>query len=152
MKEAGDFPVIMEEVKLLQQEVVARRWVSKARRVVESKPRVDSLEHLLRELKDLRSQFPIAERTEIWGRLREENDIRRVIRNAEKWLSQAHLAESRRLPIRRVKALLDSTDVDGVNVDTEVGGLLLLLLGMVAALIACDVTVVCCWSFSCDVV
>lgn len=44
LREAGEFPVVIEEAKLLQQEVVARRWSVKARKVLAGKPRVDQLE------------------------------------------------------------------------------------------------------------
>ena len=44
LKEAGDFPVQVEEAKLLTQEVVARRWMARARRVLGAKPRMDTME------------------------------------------------------------------------------------------------------------
>lgn len=81
---------------------------------------VVSVQNLLRELKDLKGQFPPAERSATWARLKEESDMRRIIKNAEKWLTQAHQAEARRMPIRRVKALVESSEIGQVNVETEV--------------------------------
>lgn len=119
LREAGELPVVVEEAKLLQQEVVARRWVLKAKRSLDGRPRVDTMEHLLKELRDLKGQFPPLERTATWARIKEEPEMRRLIKNAEKWLAQAHLAEARRMPVRRVKALVETDEIAGVNVETE---------------------------------
>ncbi len=37
-------PVVVEEAKMLHQEVVARRWAMKARKLMATAPRLDSVE------------------------------------------------------------------------------------------------------------
>jgi hypothetical protein len=101
-------------------------------------------QRMLNELADLRQRFSTAERTVIWSRLKEELDLRRIQRAADKWcvrtlacvdgrrgasaavcwcclrLVQVKLAGSRRLPLRKVKALIDAEESLGVDVSAEV--------------------------------
>ena len=42
-------------------------------------------QHLLKDLRELKGQFPLPDRSATWARLHEEAELKRILRNAEKW-------------------------------------------------------------------
>jgi hypothetical protein len=109
LREANDIPVVMKEEMLLSQEFACRNWALRARRVLASKPRLETLEvsvvaalcgclvathpifapndvqKLAAEFKELRQRFPAAERSVTWNQQREDVELRRMMKAADKW-------------------------------------------------------------------